>query len=184
MSHISLLAFSAIALLLLLLLGWLSLSRQSTKAADNPGSLPERESRHISYLPYINQALASTDIEFLRTRGQPSLAARVEKERRQIALKYLRALRSDFEKLVDFARMIAVMSPEVELAHELQGMRLRLGFLCRYHLVYTRVFLNVNPGSALGDLSATVSVLTARMEAAISELGEQAALSANLSSLQ
>jgi hypothetical protein len=171
----SLWVFSAVGLLLLSLLAWLSVSRRRTSSEVHLGSRPERD-RHISFLPYIKQALANTDIEFLKARGSAALAQRVEKERRQIALNYLRALRTDFEKLVDFARVLAVMSPEVKLAQELQSFRLQLGFACRYQLIHARLALGIAPSNALGDLSDVISGLTVRMEEAISELGERAAL--------
>jgi hypothetical protein len=176
------LVFSAVGLLLLFLLAWLSFTNRRTKSEDRAASRPERDCRHISYLSYINQALAGTDIEFLEARGSPALAKRVEKERRQIALKYLRALRTDFDKLVDFARVVALMSPDVELAQELQSLRLQLVFSYRYHMIYARLALGIAPSNTLANLSNMVSGLTVRMEAAISELGERAALGNEFSS--
>ena len=178
----SLLVFSAVGLLLLFLLAWLTFTNRRTKPTDRGASRPDRDCRHIAYLGYINQALAGTDIEFLEARGSPALAKRVEKERRQIALQYLRALRTDFEKLVDFARVVAVMSPDVELAQELQSLRLQLVFSYRYHMIHARLALGVAPSNTLANLSNMVSGLTVRMEAAISELGERAALGSEFSS--
>ena len=178
----SLLLFSAIGLVLLFLVAWLSLTNRRINPEEPEASLAERDSQHISYVTYINQALASTDIQYLETRGSPALAKRVEKERRQLALKYLRALRVDFEKLVDFARVVAVMSPNVELAQELQSFRLQLGFSCRYHLIFARLAMGIAPTDAFANLGNMVGALTLRMEAAISELGERAALGSEFSS--
>ena len=183
MNH-SLLAFSGIGLLLLLLLAYLSFPRRGANSSVDLGTPPERDWRHIMFLPYIKQALAPADIAFLQARGSPALAQRIQKERRQIALKYLRALRTDFEKLVDFARVLAVMSPEVELAQELQSFRLQLGFAYRYQLIHARLALGIAPSNALGNLSDMVSGLTIRMEEAISDLGERAALASEFSRLQ
>jgi hypothetical protein len=180
--NLSLWAFSGIGLLLLLLLAWLSFTRRRISTEQRAASRPERDWRHVSYLTYINQALGGADIEFLKERGSPALAERVKKERRQMALKYLRALRTDFEKLVDFARLVAVTSPDVKLAHELQGLRLQLGFSYRYHLIYARIALGIAPTNSLANLSDTISALIVRMEAAISELGERAALGNELGS--
>lgn len=180
----SLLAYSGIGLLLLVLLAWLSLGKRREKPAVTLGARAEREWRHISYLPYIKQALASADTEFLAGRGSVQLAKRVKNERRQIALNYLRALRSDFDRLVEFARVLAVMSPEVELAQELQGLRLQFGFSYRYHLIYARLALGIAPSNALGDLSDMVSGLAMRMETAIAELGERAALAGEMACLK
>jgi hypothetical protein len=178
----SLLLFSGIGLVLLFLLAWLSFTSRRIKPEERAGSRPERDWRHISYLSYINQALGGADIEFLKARGSSALAKHVEKERRQIALKYLHALRADFEKLVDFARVVAVMSPDIELAQELQSLRLQLGFSYRYHLIYARIALGIAPTNSLANLSDTISALIVRMEAAISELGERAALGNELGS--
>lgn len=178
----SLFLYSGAGLLLLLLLAWLSYTSRSTKPVDTPVSGSERDCPHISYLGYINQALGGADIDFLQARGSPALAKRVEKERRRIALKYLRALRTDFDKLVDFAKVLAVTSPDVELAQELQSLRLQLGFSYRYNLIRARLALGIAPNNALVNLSNTISVLTVRMEAAISELGAQAVLGSEFSS--
>jgi hypothetical protein len=178
----SLFLYSGAGLLLLLLLAWLSLANRSTKPAETDVSRLERDCPHISYLGYINRSLVGADIDFLKARGSPALANRVEKERRHIALKYLRALRTDFDKLVDFAKVLAVTSPDVELAQELQSLRLQLSFSCRYQLVRGRLALGIAPGDALANLSNTISALTVRMEAAISELGAQAVMGSEFSS--
>jgi hypothetical protein len=178
----ALLAYTGTVVVLLLLLVWLSSSR-SRKPAEKELSLrQEREWRHISYLPQIKQALASSDYEFLSSRGPRGLAKRVKKERKRIAMKYLSALRTDFSRLLQFARVIAVMSPEVSIAQELQGFRLSLDFHFRYYLIYCRLLLGIAPLEALGSLSDMLSALTVRMEAAISELGERAALPTEMAS--
>jgi hypothetical protein len=177
----TLLGFAGIGILLLVMLVWLSLLKLRGKPPILLGSRQEREWGHISYLPYIKQALASTDLEFLRARGSGALAKRVQKERRRIALSYLAALRIDFKRLVRFARVVAAMSPDIDVAQELQGLRLQIEFFCRHYLIYFRVLLEIAPSSAIGNLSDMVSALTVRMEKAISELGERAAMAAELS---
>ena len=102
--------------------------------------------------------------------------------RRRIALDYLSALRTDFEKLLHFARIIAVMSLDVAVAQELQGLRLNVEFSCRYHFIYFRLLCGIAPSEAVSNLSDMVSALTVRMETAMSELGERAALAAELAS--
>jgi hypothetical protein len=178
----SLWIFLGIGLVLLFLLAWLSFTKRRIKPEETVALRLERDWRHISYLSYINQALGGADIEFLEAQGSSALAKRVEKERRQIALKYLRAIRTDFEKLVDFARVVAVMSPDLDLAQELESLRLQLGFSYRYHLIYARLALGIAPTNALANLSNMVSALIVRMEAAISELGERATLGSEFSS--
>lgn len=178
----SLLAFVGIGVALLAVLAWLSLSGMRWAPQAHLGQRPERESRHISYLPQIKQALGQADYDYLRARGPAGLANRVRRERRLIALKYLAALQSDFEKLQHFARVIAVMSPEVAVAQELQGLRLNVEFSIRYRIIYFRLLSNIAPASAINNLSDLISSLTVRMETAISGLGERAALAAELAS--
>ena len=178
----SLLAYVSIGAALLLALVWLSFSRMRRMPELNSGLRQERDGRHISYLPQIKQTLAPSDFEFLSVRGSPRLVRRVRKERRRIALVYLSALRTDFEKLLHFARIIAAMSPEVAVAQELRGFRLKVEFSCRYHLIYFRLLYGIAPSKAVSNLSCMVSALTVRMETAMSELGERAAFAAELAS--
>lgn len=178
----SLLAYVSIGVALLLVLAWLSFSGMPRVPKPNQGLRQERECRHITYLPQIKQALANSDFEFLSARGPQGLAKRVRKERRRMALNYLAALRSDFEKLRHFARVVAVMSPNVAAAQELQGFRLNLEFSIRYRVIYFRLLSGIAPTDAVSNLSDLVSALTIRMETAMSELGEGAALAAELAS--
>jgi hypothetical protein len=175
----SLIGFGVVGLLLLATLVWLSISTTRSKA-DNGAEFDlsaQLDGNHIVYLPQIKQALAKADLKYLGASGQPGLASKVGKERRKIALAYLVALREDFQKLHEVARVIAVMSPEVEVVRELQGLRLNAVFVCRYYLIYLRLFLGIAPFEALNGLGDMFSGLTVRMEAAIHELGESTVLS-------
>lgn len=172
--------FASIGLLMLLAIVWLAFSgtRRRPEAVRKAGE--EREGLHISKLPQIKQALADADFMYLNERGYPALAKRIRKERRRIALNYLTCLRGEFEELLRLARMVAVMSPNVAVAQEVQGLRLSLEFSYRYYLIYFRLVSGIAPLKAIGSLSNMVSALTIRMETAMSELGEQAALGAEL----
>src|ERR1700675_349255 len=172
--------FASIALLLLLAMARLALSgvrRRPDFARNEP---PAPECRHISHLRQIKQALTKTDFMYLKEKGYRALAKRIRNERRRIALSYLACLRAEFEKLLNLARMIAVMSPNVAVAQEVQGLRLNLEFMYRYYLLYFRLVSGVAPLEAIGELGDMVSGLTIRMETAMSELGERAALGAEL----
>jgi hypothetical protein len=172
--------FASIALLLLLAIAWLAFSETRRKTEVARTGRGEREGLHISHLPQIKQALTNSDFMYLKDQGYPALAKRIRKERRRIALSYLACLRVEFEKLLCLARMVAVMSPHVAVAQEVQGLRLNLEFSYRYYLIYFRLHSGVAPLDAIGNLSNLVSALTVRMETAISELGEQAALGPEL----
>lgn len=170
--------FVGIGLLLLLAIAWLAFSetRRKTKVVRNGHG--GREGLHISHLPQIKQALANSDLMYLKEQGHPGLAKRIRTERRRIALRYLACLRVEFERLLHLARMVAVMSPHVPVAQEIQGLRLNLEFSYRYYLIFFRLVSGIAPLEGIGNLSDMVSALTVRMETAMSELGEQAALGA------
>jgi hypothetical protein len=178
----SLLAFGSLGVVLLLALIWLSISRRRSALEGNSSLRQERDWPHVSYLPQIKQALAQSDFEFLRARGFPGLVKRVRKERRSLGLNYLSALRTDFEKLQNFARLVTVMSPDVAVAQELQGLRLKVEFSCRYQVIYLRLLCGIAPSEAVSNLSNVLSALTVRMETAMQDLSERAALGAELSS--
>jgi len=172
--------FAIIALFLPLAIAWLAFSgtRRKTKVLQN--GRPDQRYLHTPHLPQIKQALANLDFAYLNDRGHPALAKRIRKERQQVALNYLACLRVEFEKLLHLARMVAVMSPNVEVAQEAQGLRLNLEFTYRYYLIYFRLVSGVAPLEAIGNLSNMVSALTVQMETAMRELGERTVLAADL----
>jgi hypothetical protein len=172
--------FASIALLLLLVMTWLALSGVRRRPDFARNERPAPECLHISHLRQIKQALAKTDFMYLKEKGYRALAKRIRNERRNIALSYLACLRSEFEKLLKLARMIAVMSPNVAVAQEVQGLRQNLEFMYRYYLIYFRLVSGVASLEAIGELGDVVSGLTIRMETAMSELGERTALDAEL----
>jgi hypothetical protein len=172
--------FASIGLLLLLAIAWLAFSGISRQPEGVRNGGRDRECLHISHLPQIKQALANSDFVYLQDQGYPALAKRIQKERRRIALSYLTCLRIEFEKLLHLARMVAVMSPNVAVAQEVQGLRLNLEFSYRYYLIYFRLVSGIAPLEAIGSLSNMVSALTIRMETAISKLGERAVLGPEL----
>jgi hypothetical protein len=172
--------FASLAVFLMLAIAWLAFSGTRRKAPVVRNISREGECLHISNLPQIKQALANSDFMYLKNQGYPALAKRIRKERRRIALSYLACLRVEFEELLHLARMVAVMSPNVAVAQEVQGLRLNLEFSYRYYLIYFRLVSGIAPLEAIGGLSNMVSALTIRMETAMSELGEQAALGAEL----
>jgi hypothetical protein len=172
--------FASLALLLLLAFAWLALSGTRRRPEVVRSGRRDRDYPHISHLPQIKQTLANSDFIYLNEQGYPALAKRIRKERRRIALNYLACLRVEFEKLLHLARMVAVMSPNVAIAQEVQGLRLNLEFSYRYYLIYFRLVSGIGPLEAIGSLSNIVSALAIRMETAMSELGERAALGAEL----
>jgi hypothetical protein len=183
MSASFLLVLGAVGILLLLLAWALGTpGRRVSPLKTDPSLLEQAERRHATYLPVINQSLSPGDFDFLAARGSARLANRAHKERQRITLTYLLELRGDFERLLRLARVIAVLSPEVGAAQELERLRLSFQFSWRYHLVRWALRSGLLGTRQLNGLSLVVSELAVRMEAALKELGERAALASELAS--
>jgi len=178
---LSLFVFSGIAVLLILLLVWLLRDPARGPAADGSAT-EEYGQRHADFFPQVRRAMAPEDLGFLTSRGSPGLTRRVRQERRRVALLYLACLRRDFAQLWRLARVLAAMSPNVAAAQELTRFRLGLAFYARYELIRGKLLLGLAPLPDLSTLSDTVSKLAIRLETAISELGERAALASELTS--
>jgi hypothetical protein len=144
--------------------------------------LGEAERPHATYLPQIQQALDKHDLKFLEARGAPSLVIRVREERLHVALLYLEALRNDFRKLLRLAKLISVLSPEVIAMQEFERLRLAVEFAWRYQWIRAGLKLGLAPLPQVRDLSQMLSVLSARIESAMTELGERAALASEMAS--
>jgi hypothetical protein len=80
------------------------------------------------------------------------------------------------------AKIIALLSPEVAALQEFQRLRLTVAFGWRYELIRVQVRAGLAPISRLDRLSNFVSSMSVRMETAMKELGERAALAAELAS--
>ena len=180
--NLTLILFFGFVALLLLALGWaLRKPRNARNLPTDPDALEEGQ-RHVDYLPQIRQALAAADYDFLSRRASRGALQRVRRDRRGIALAYLAALRGDFQSLLRMASVIAVLSPEVAAAHEFERLRLTTKFAWQYQMIRWKLMAGFAPLPQLDGLSALVSGLSVRMEAALKELGERAALAAELTS--
>jgi len=168
--------FGAIVALLLLLLAWaLRGSGKSAGSEKIPSAFEDSGRSHVDYLRQIRQALSHEDQEYLARVAANRLKKRVRRERRHIALAYLSALRQDFDKLLRTARIVAVLSPQVDVAQELERLRLTVNFHWRYRVVWASLWAGYLPIPQLDDLSNLLSGFSAQLEAAIKELGERAA---------
>jgi hypothetical protein len=181
--NLSLLLFLGIVAGLLLLLAW---ALRGPRARKNRGAVSGAfdgsEKLHVNHLPQIRQALDTADYKFLAEKGGPALQRRVRRERRDVALGYLSALRLEFEDLLRMAGIIAKLSPEIAALQEFERLRLTAKFLLRYEMIRIRLHVGVVPLPQLDALGNLISGLSVRLEAAIKELGERAALAAELSS--
>lgn len=104
----------------------------------------------------------------------------MRRERRQVALAYLSALRTDMDKLLRTARILAALSPKVAADQELERVLLTVNFLWRYQLIRMSVWAGFAPLPQLSDLTNLLSGYSVRLEEAMKEMGERAALVAEV----
>lgn len=182
MSLALILFFGSVAILLFGL-GWaLWKPRERKNLESDPPCLEQHDQRHTDYLPQIRRALGAADYEFLSKKASQGTQRRVRRERLNVALAYLGALRGDFENLLRMARAIAVLSPEVAVTHEFERLRLTAEFACRFQMIRWKLWMGMTPLPQLTGLSDLVSGLSVRLEQAMKELGERAAVAAELAS--
>ena len=178
----TILIFLFVGLLIVLFFVGLRASRHQRVLSAPVFGLEPEDRKHVAYLPLMRQALSQQDLDYLRSRGSRSLESRVCRERRFVALAYLSALRADFRRLLRMARAIAALSPEVNSAHELERLRLTWQFAWRFQFIRLRLLCNATALPQLASLGDMVSVLSVRLEAAIRELGEKAAVAGEIAS--
>lgn len=175
--------FGAIGILLSLLFWVLRTPKRDTPAGVPAIRSTEEPGRpHATYFGVIRQAMSEEDFDFLAARGPLRLVRRTHKERARIAMLYLTELRADFHRLLRLARVIAVLSPEVAASHEFERLRLTLRFSWRYRMVRLGLYAGLLFLPQLSGLSTMVSELAFRMEVAMKELGDRAAVAAELAS--
>jgi hypothetical protein len=170
--------------MLLVLLFWALCRPRRDNRLGAPGleSIEERARQHATYFGLIRQAMSQEDFEFLAARSSGRLVRRAHKERRRIAMLYLANLRADFQRLLRLAGVIAVLSPEIAASHEFERLRLTVRFFWRYQTVLLALYAGLLLLPQLGGLSQMVSELAFRMESAMKDLGERAAVAAELAS--
>jgi hypothetical protein len=180
---LTLLLFVGFVAVLLAVLVWaVRAPRGQRRLASDPRAFEEVGQRHVSYLVQIRQAMAPADYEFLSKRASRGMQQRISRERRKVVRAYLEALREDFQSLLRMAKVIAVLAPEVVAVQEFDRLRLAVSFAWRYQLIRWRLWTGWAPRQQLDALGELVSGLSARMDAALKELGERAAHAAELAS--
>ncbi|HEY6127723.1 MAG TPA: hypothetical protein VIW23_06025 [Candidatus Acidoferrum sp.] len=165
---------------LLGLLFW-ALRGASRRKSDEQGmSALESAPCHLRNMAQIRQSMDAADLEFAKAKAGNDLAARLHRERRRITLLYLSAIRNDFEQSLRVARIIAVLSPEISGSHEYERLRLSILFRSRFQMVRLRLLIGIIPQPqifALGEMTASLAM---QLEEAMAQLGERAALAAEL----
>lgn len=180
---LTLLVFSILTLCLIGLLLWVLRAPAKAELPNAGLKLAEALGRnHLACFPQIHRAILAEDFEFLASRGSPALARRVRKERRALSLRYLTCLRSEFLNLWRLARVVAALSPRVAPMSEFERFRLGVAFNLQCGLLRAKFVLGFSPVPDFRAVSQAVSKLAIRMESAMSELGERAALASQVSS--
>lgn len=165
-----------------ILLFWSLRARRETSSGRKPLDLLGAPGCHMNYLAQMLQALHPADLAFVGSRGPRELQRRIKRERRKIVLDYLQFLRTDFDQLLRLARVIAVLSPEIAPAQEWERLRLSTWFSLSYFLLRVRLRSGFEIASRLNGFSAQIGDFTLRIETAMKELGERAALASELAS--
>jgi hypothetical protein len=80
------------------------------------------------------------------------------------------------------ARAIATLSPELDTIHEFERITLTVKFAWQYQMIRYKLLAGIAPVPQLHGLSDLVSGLSVRIEAVMNELGERAAVAAELAS--
>ena len=169
-----------VALLLTVFVWSLRSTNRQTVPFSSSGVLHDFQASHVMHLPQIRRALAPTDYAFVSKKISPKALRQMRRERRQVALTYLSALRAEFDRLMRTARVMAALSPEVTTGQEMQRIFLTVSFLWRYRA--TRLILRAGfaPLPQLSDLSNVLSSFSVRLEEAMREMGERAAVVAEV----
>src|SRR5579863_6677578 len=94
--------------------------------------------QHLCSMGSIRQAFDPADIRYVEEKGGAPLAKQVARERRQVAFLYIAAIRRDFEDLLQLARVVALLSPEVSGVHEYERLRLTIIFRTRFQMLRVR----------------------------------------------
>lgn len=175
--NVAIIFVSILVLVLMALLVWALRSPKETRIFDSDLKRAEGLGRqHLTHFPQICKAISPEDLEFVGSRGSGKLARRVRRERRAISLSYLACLRGEFMRLWRLARVVAAMSPRVAVMSEFERFRLGVAFNLHYGLLRIKFVLGLSAAPDFRVLSQTVSKLAVRLETAMSELGERAAV--------
>lgn len=169
--------FAIVAILFVVFVWSLRSPKGHIPSAELPSAIPQNlQGSHVSHLPQIWRALAPADLEFASKKVSREAFRRMRRERRQVALAYLSALRTELDQLLHTARVIAALSPDVAPSQELQRVLLMVNFLWRYRMIRMSIWAGFTPLPQLGDLSNLLSAYSVRLEEAMKEMGERAAL--------
>jgi hypothetical protein len=162
------------------LLFWALRGASQRKGAKEGLDVLANAPKHVRNMAQIRQALDDADLQFAGSKGGHAMAVRLRRERRQVVLLYLEAIQKDFEELLRIARIIALLSPEVSSSREYERLRLSITFRLRLQMIRLRLMMGSFILPQADVLGQMVTSLARQIETATAELGERAALAAEL----
>jgi len=98
---------------------------------------------------------------------------KVESDRRDVALKYLAHLRTDFENVARLLKLAAKFVPEITLRGEIERFWVCFRFRIEYRLVQLQVRLGVIPTVRLKVLTARVRLLAGSADQFLNDIARQ-----------
>jgi len=168
---------SIVVLIAIVLCGvvlWLLISKRKSPGLDHssyPPKLMEAlpTARHYAYFSQIRQALSVDDSNYLKETAPPQVAKQALRQRRAVALRFLKGLHEDFSNLTRLGRIIAALSPEVSHKQETERLVLAVKFQILYTLVWLRLSAGNLPLEQLEHLTGLVGRLATRLDSAMTE---------------
>jgi hypothetical protein len=144
----------------------------STVASNTRSNLSQTlpTAKHFKHFPQIRQALSAADFQYLKEIAPPHVAKRALRERRTVALRFLRGLHDDFSNLSRLGRIIAALSPEVSRQQETERLILSVKFQLLYGLVWLRLSAGNLPIEQLEHLTGLVGLVARRMDEAMTAI--------------
>jgi len=171
----TLLIYSALSLLMLVVIIWLVAWPLASQASfSSGGTKPELESLfllHCRYFAQMRQVLGQADRQFLDGRLGAADIANWGQERRQLLKRFLAALGDDYARLDYLSRRIAVLSPHIRRGHELQRIWLGLRFRMLYRVVAVRLAVEgLVPVESIARLTEVLGALSYQLEGSMTDL--------------
>jgi hypothetical protein len=170
----SLLVYSVLSLLMLVVIIWLVAWPLASQASFSGTAKPELESLfllHCRYFAQMRQVLGQADRHFLRGRLGEADIANWGQERRQVVKRFLAALGDDYARLDYLSRRIAVLSPHIRRRHELQRIWLGLRFRILYRVVAMRLAVEgLVPVESIAGLTEVLGALSHQLEGSMTDL--------------
>jgi hypothetical protein len=127
---------------------------------------------HCKHFPQIHSVLRAEDGEFIRRRAPRHLANRWRRDRREILRLYIQGLAEDFRGLEQLARLIALLSPDIQRKQEWEWLWLGLQFRLLYRITLLRFGLRRLPPGQLVRLTELLASLSLALESSIERLTE------------